>query len=132
MAVFLSRLAFAFAALLIATVAFIGAVAFLVYAVFLAFALWMSPPLAAIATAGVLIVFAVIVLLIGRALVSMRGRARDSDALTGDALGALLGFDVAALASKSPFISTGVALLIGLLFGISPRLRRAAAEFLRR
>jgi len=134
MAVFLTRLAFAFAALLIASVAFIGAVAFICYAAFLALALYMQAPVAAILTAVLLILFAVIILLIGRSAVTARRRTATSRApnSTVEALEGLLGLDIADLASKNPYKTTGIAFLIGLLFGFSPGLRRAAGELLRR
>jgi len=131
MAAFLSRLAFAFAAVLIATVAVIGAVAFLFYAVYLAFAFYMSAPLAALATAALLIIFAIIVLLIARGFVSSRGHKPNIEKRVGETLESILGFDVGAVASRSPFTATAIALLVGILFGVSPRLRRAATEFLR-
>jgi hypothetical protein len=134
MAVFLTRLAIAFAALLIASVAFIGAVAFLCYAAFLGLALFMPPPVAAIMTAVLLILFAVIILLLGRGLIGARRRRRaDRVPNAGiDAIETLLGLDLAELATKNPYKTTGVAFLIGLLFGVSPGLRRAAADLLRR
>jgi len=134
MAIFLTRLAFAFAALLIASVAFIGAVAFLCYAAFLALALYMPSPVAAMMTAVLLILFAVIILLIGRTAVTARRRAHASRApnSTVEALEGLLGLDIGDLAAKNPYKTTGIAFLIGLLFGFSPGLRRAAGELLRR
>lgn len=135
MAVFLSRLAFAFAALLIASVVFIGALGFVCYAVFLYFATLMPAWLAAVATAVTLVTLAVVVLLIGRSLASAGIRA-GTKALpfwkSRESLEAMLGLDLAALATKSPFATTGIAFLLGLLFGVSPRLRQAAADLLKR
>jgi hypothetical protein len=135
MAIFLSRLAFAFAALLIASVVFIGALGFVCYAVFLYLATLMPEWLAAIATALVLVIFAMVVLLIGRSFASAGVRAGTSAlpfSKSRESLEALLGLDLAALAARSPFATTGVAFLLGLLFGFSPRLRQAAADLLKR
>jgi hypothetical protein len=134
MPLFLTRLAFAIATLLIASVVFVGASAFLCYAVFLFLAHWMPPAFAALATALVLTLFACVVLFIGRGLMpNGRLRARNGEgARSGETLETLLGADIAAYAAKSPFATTGIAFLVGLVFGFSPRLRRVAAELLRR
>jgi hypothetical protein len=134
MPIFLTRLAFAVAALLIASAVFIGASAFLCYSVFLALAGVMPPALAAFVTGLVLILFAGVVLFIGRGF-APNGRWRPqvrNGARPGEPLEALLGADLAAYAAKSPFATTGIAFLIGIAFGISPRLRRVAADLLRR
>lgn len=136
MAAFLSRLAFAFAALLIATVAVIGAVAFLCYAIFLLFAMYMPPPIAAVAAAVSLVLFAIIALLAGRSAVRTRRKKRPKESPSPgyviEAIEALFGVDIPDLATKNPYQTTGVAFLLGILFGISPGLRRAASDLLRR
>ena len=136
MAAFLSRLAFAFAALLIATVAVIGAVAFLCYAIFLLFAMYLPPPIAAVGAAASLVLFAVIALLAGRSAVRTRTKKRPKDSpnpgFVLEAIEALFGVDIPDLATKNPYQTTGVAFLLGILFGISPGLRRAASDLLRR
>jgi len=137
MAAFLSRLAFAFAALVIATVAVIGAIGFLCYAVFLLFALYMSPPIAAVLAAVSLVLFAIVVLLAGRSAVKARKRKRPpgtppSAGYVLDAIEALFGVDIPDLAAKNPYQTTGAAFLLGILFGISPGLRRAASDLLKR
>ena len=135
MALFLSRLAFAFAALLIATVVFVGALVFVCYAVFLYLSTLTAAWLAAVGTALLLIVFAVVVLLIGRGMASAGIRA-GANALpfwkSRESIETLLGINLAAMASKSPFATTGIAFLLGLLFGVSPKLRQAATDLLRR
>jgi len=136
MAAFLSRLAFAFAAVLIATIAVVGAVAFLCYAVFLLMAMYMPPPVAAVAAAASLVLFAIIVLLAGRSAIKTRRRKRPKDSPNPgyvlEAIEALFGVDIPDLASKNPYQTTGVAFLLGILFGISPGLRRAASDLLRK
>jgi hypothetical protein len=134
MPIFLTRLAFAVAALLIATAVFIAASAFLCYAVFLFLANVMPPASAALVTALVLLLFAAAVLFIGRGIAS-NGRRRmraNNGALGAEPLEMLLGADLAAHAAKRPFATTGIAFLVGIALGISPRLRRVAAELLRR
>jgi hypothetical protein len=134
MPIFLTRVAFAVAALLIASAVFVGASAFLCYAVFLFLAGVMPPAVAALVTALVLLLFSAAVLFIGRGIAANgRRRARLSNgARPGEPLEALLGADLAAYAAKSPFATTGIAFLVGIAFGISPRLRRVAADLLRR
>lgn len=136
MAAFLSRLAFAFAALLIATIAVVGAVAFLCYAIFLLMAMYMPPPIAAVAAAVSLVLFAIIVLLAGRSAIRTRRKKHPKDSphpgYVIEAIEALFGLDIPDLASKNPYQTTGVAFLLGILFGISPGLRRAASDLLRR
>jgi hypothetical protein len=133
MPIFLTRLAFAVAALLIASAVFIGASAFLCYAVFLFLANVMPPAPAALVTALVLLLFAAAVLFIGRGITSNgRRRTQANGALGAEPLEMLLGADLAAHAAKRPFATTGIAFLVGIALGISPRLRRVAAELLRR
>jgi hypothetical protein len=132
MRAFLSRLAFAFAALLIASAVFVGACGFLCYAIFLYLAELMPPALAALATAGALIALAVVVLFIGRGLGGGRRSRRraNPEVRLVELLEAFLGADLAATALRSPYAATGIAFFVGLLFGVSPRLRRIAAELL--
>jgi hypothetical protein len=119
--------------LLIASAVFIGASAFLCYAVFLFLANIMPPAPAALVTALVLLLFAAVVLFIGRGIASNgRRRTQANGALGAEPLELLLGADLAAHAAKRPFATTGIAFLVGIALGISPRLRRVAAELLRR
>lgn len=137
MAKMLTRLAFALAAILIASVAFAGALAFLFYALYLFFVTLISPPLAALATAGFLIVFALLVLLVGRGLASIAwsGERKPRESEEGGAehpLTGLLGREIGGLAAKNPFIAVGVALGAGLLLGVSPGLRKIILDFFKR
>jgi hypothetical protein len=134
MAVFLTRLAVAFAALVIASVAFVGALGFLCYSIFLAFALVMPGFLAAIATTVFLIAFAVMVLMFARNFITARQRPRRQQPIRPPGiveLEALLGIDLTDYAQKNPYLATGIAFLVGILFGVSPGLRRAAGDILR-
>ena len=130
MAKFLTRLAFGFAAVLIASVAFIAAVSFLFYALFLFFATLMDGPLAALSTSGVLIVFALIVLLIGRGLAGMGGKPRNEQTQE-HPLAGVLGRELGSFALTNPIITVGAALVIGVIAGVSPRLRGIFAEMIK-
>jgi hypothetical protein len=130
MAIFLTRLAFGFAAVLIASVAFIAAVSFLFYALYLFFATLMDPPLAALSTAGVLIVFAMMVLLIGRGLSGVGGKPREDKAAEHPLTG-VLGRELGSFALTNPIVAVGAALVVGVIVGVSPRLRSVAAEMLK-
>jgi hypothetical protein len=132
MANFIARMAFALAILLMASAAFIGASIFLCVAVFLFLTHVVPPPFAALLTALFLIIFAVIALVIARMLLPSGRLARSAaGAAPAELLEALLGAELAGAASKSPFATTGIAFLVGILLGISPRLRRAAADIIR-
>src|SRR5580704_13608024 len=129
MAVFLTRLAVAFAALVIASVAFVGALGFLCYSIFLAFAIVLPGFLAAIATTVFLIAFAVMVLMFARSFIMARQRPRKTNEPPIrppgiEQLEAYLGVDLTAYAMRNPYMATGVAFLVGILFGVSPGLRR--------
>ena len=134
MSTFLARLAIAIVSLLAAGVAFIAAVSYLFYAAFLYFATLMSPALASAATAGVLVGFAVFILLLARVVSAlMRRRPRTAAGRrAAEQLEALLGVELATYAARNPFIATGIAFAVGIAMGISPKLRRAAADILRR
>ena len=139
MARFLTRLAFALAAILIASIAFIGAVVFLFDALYLYFVTMLEPWVAALATCGVLIVFALLVLVIGGGLArsswpasSRRARESGDAKYAGDPLFQLLGREIGGLATQSPYLAIGAALLAGVVFGMSPRLRGILADLFRR
>lgn len=131
MARFLTRLAFAFAAVLIAAVAFIGAVSYLFYALFLFFETKMNAPLAGLATAGVLVVFALIVLLIGRGMAasSVPKKAPESEP---HPFTHLLGGELGSMAAKNPVLAVAAALAAGLVLGVSPAMRRGVFDLFRR
>src|SRR5215472_2213210 len=115
MARFLSRLAFALAAVLIAAVAFVGAVSYLFYALFLLFVTMMVPWLAGLATSGVLVVFALIVLLIGRGMASTAVPKKPA-ASSGEPhpFTHILGSEFGGMAARNPLLAVGAALLAGL------------------
>ncbi len=132
MAKFLTRLAFGFAAVLIASVAFIAAVSFLFYAIFLFFATLMTGPLAALSTSGVLIAFALLVLLVGRGLAGIGSAAKPTGGQSGEhPLTGVLGRELGGIVLSNPILAVGAALVVGLLVGFSPGLRGIAAEMLK-
>ncbi len=137
MAKMLTRLAFALAAVLIASVAFVGAVTFLFYALYLYFVTLISPPLAALATSGFLVVFALLVLLVGRGMAAIAWsdsseRKKREEGESEHPLTGVLGREIGGLAAKNPFIAVGVALGAGLLLGVSPGLRKTFFDFFKR
>ena len=133
MARFLSRLAFALAAVLIAAVAFVGAVSYLFYALFLLFVTMMVPWLAGLATAGVLVVFALIVLLIGRGMASTAVPKKPASS-SGEPhpFTHILGSEFGGMAARNPLLAVGAALLAGLAMGVSPALRHGFFDLFRR
>lgn len=131
MAQLLTRLAIGFAAVLIAVTAFLAAVVFLFEAVFLFFEGLTSPPLAALATTGVLTVFGVVTLLIGRGLsAAVRPKTPKLENAPHPLTG-VLGRELSAIALTNPLLAIGAAMVIGIFVGFSPRLRGVAAEFLK-
>jgi hypothetical protein len=129
---FLTRLAFAIVSIMIAMVAMIGAVVFLFYAAFLEFETYVSPPLAALLTTLVLVLFALVALLIGRGLSSGYRRSRRGETDTAHAFTSFFGTELGAMANRNPYLTIGGALALGLAFGLSPRFRKIAHELLRR
>jgi hypothetical protein len=136
MITFITRLAIAFAALLIASVAFIGAICFLCYSVFLGFVSFIPGPLAAVATTVFLILFAMLILFMAARTMMRAAKPRTPEGATTniavETIQAMTGIDLADLATKNPYMATGLAFFVGLLFGVSPNLRRAAGDVLRR
>jgi hypothetical protein len=121
----LTRLAIAIAALLTATVVVIIAIGFLGFAVYLALLEHLSPPSAALVTAGVALLLAGLIILLGRAigaLVRRRARRSGSGGWAG-ALGSLLGEEFAARAAAHPHSTVVASLLSGFAVGASPDLR---------
>jgi hypothetical protein len=129
---FLSRLAFALAAVLIAAVAFIGAVSYLFYALFLLFTTMMVAWLAGLATAGVLIVFAFIVLLIGRGMASSAVPKKPAASSEPHPFTHFLGSELGGMAAKNPIVAVAAALVAGLVLGVSPALRHGIFDLFRR
>jgi len=104
------------------------AVMFLTAAVFLALVESMGMPMAALATGGVLIAFAVILLLAVKLLVSSsqrpkRAPLRQDGQIAAAELGELIGEEAAAWARLHPGAVTFAALAAGFVVGSSPKLR---------
>jgi hypothetical protein len=128
---FLTRLAFAIAVLMIASALFVGAAAFLCFALFLFLTHAMPLPFAALVTGLALILFALLILLVARGLAPNGRLATQAGATQAGLIEALLGAEIAAYATRSPFATTGIAFLVGLVFGFNPGLRRSLAQLLR-
>src|SRR5215469_5726032 len=99
MVTFITRLAVAFAALVIASVAFIGVICFLCYSVFLGFAEFMPGPLAAIAAALFLFAFALLVLFAAARFMTRAAKPRTPEGaptnIAVETIQALSGIDLA-------------------------------------
>ncbi len=122
---FLTRLAINSAALLIASAGGCVALIFLVIAFYLLLAGVMAPWLAALATAGIALLFCIVVLLIARLMaravapapVEARGAGPTAE------LGALLGRHAREFVETNSWAALAGLLVVGVLLGISPRLR---------
>jgi len=128
---FLTRLAFAIAVLMIASALFVGAAAFLCFALFLFLTHAMPLPFAALVTGLALILFALLILLVARGLAPNGRLATQAGASQAGLIEALLGAEIAAYATRSPFATTGISFLVGLVLGFNPGLRRSLAQLLR-
>lgn len=118
----LTRLAIALTAFLTAAVVVIVAVAFLCFAFYLSLVDHLSPPIAALLTAGGALLLAVVIVLLGRGLSAlMRGRKR-GDGWAG-IFGGVIGEELAARAAGHPRSTLLASLLSGFALGASPELR---------
>ena len=113
--------------LTLASVGLIAAIGFLFDALYLYLADFVSPVNAALLTALSGLLFALIVLGLGRLAVAMRARRKDDVALL---FGALLGKEFFGLADARPATRILVALAAGFAIGLSPRLRKILSGLL--
>jgi hypothetical protein len=130
----LTRLAIGAAAILIAAAGGIVAVTFLINAMYELLETAMAPWLAALATAGVAILFSVLVLVLAR--VAMRvvsppaaKATRSGLGLTAE-IGTILGTEARDFVEKNSLSTLGILAVIGFALGISPRLRKALWKIL--
>jgi hypothetical protein len=143
MASLLKRLAIAVAVFVIGGAAILVATFFLFAAVYFGFAEFLRPPLAALATAGVLVAFAAIVVLIGATMAAaLRRKPRRDyawllellnapDGLSAVAIGNLLGRRLQNFARENAQATIIGSLLAGLALGISPGLRTLLRDILK-
>jgi|GEM_PF-1606785 len=122
------RIAIMAAAILIAAVCFIATGAFLCVALYEGLKLVLSPAMAALSTAAVLLLLSLIVLSIGSAIAkavekSERKKRGPATAEIGLELGRILGEQVSRYAGKNPVRVLIGALITGLVIGAIPPLR---------
>ncbi|HVJ51560.1 MAG TPA: hypothetical protein VM689_03815 [Aliidongia sp.] len=137
----LERFAVSLALLLIAAVvATIGLVA-IAAAAYLALLGVVTPPLAALLTGVAALLLAVLLLLVGRALIRHRSAtqatpgevaaaAPSTGQLAGEIAG-LIGSQVGAFALNSPRATVAISAVIGILLGASPSLRNTLLDFVK-
>lgn len=143
MTLILKRLGVAVAVFVIAGAAVLVATIFFFVAVYFWFAENLSPPAAALATAGVLLGFALLVIALGYALVaSFKHQPRRRfdwllelleapDGLSAAALGNLMGRRLQKFARENTQATVIASLLAGLAIGISPGLRALLRDVLK-
>lgn len=133
-----ARIAIMAAGLLVALVGVAGAAIFVCVALY-AFLLTMLPAyLAALATAGVLLLLSLIVLAIGAKAAKTRRRSKRTGArpglsagILGAELGKMLGEDAQAFVAKKPLVTLLLAVAGGFIVGVSPRLRALLLNILK-
>ncbi|HUO97336.1 MAG TPA: hypothetical protein VMU01_01630 [Rhizomicrobium sp.] len=134
------RIAIMTAALLLAAVGFVAVAVFLCMALYGAFALALSPPMAALASAGVLLLISLLIVLIGssisKAVARSAKRARAETATPvarlGGELGRLIGESAFKFITDSPVRVLIGALVAGFAVGAFPKLRSFLADLLKR
>lgn len=129
------RIAIMTAVILIAAVFFIATGAYLCVALFEGLKAVLSPPLAALSTAGILLVLAFLVLWIGTSIAN--AAAKDAKKKSGPAsaeigleVGRLLGEQIQRYAGKNPIRVLIGAVIAGILLGAIPPLRKFLLSFL--
>jgi hypothetical protein len=130
----LSRGIVVVAVILACIIGLTGTFGLLVAADYFAFATILSPPLAALAAAGTAILFCIVAVVIGKLILSrMRKRARrQTQTRIASVIGEVFGADLGEFSERHPARIIGAALLAGFALGVSSRLRKALAAFLRR
>ena len=132
----LLRIATMAAALLLAAVGFGATVVFLCLALYSALLNLLSPPLAALAAAGIVFLLSLLVILLGSALSrALAGRARTKRGgfmfTLSTELGKVLGEDASKFIAKRPVAALLIALAGGFAVGTSARLRRLLQTLLK-
>lgn len=124
-----ARIAIMVAAVFVASFGIVAALIYLGVALDLMYAQWMSPPLAALSSAGTALLFSIVIIMVGRMLANRLKVNREkrkafqastaSAADMGDALGRQL-FELMQGNQKSALVGS---LMAGFAFGASPRFR---------
>ena len=144
MSILLKRLAIAVAVFVIAGSAVMIATFFFFAAIYFWFDEILSPPLAALATMGTLLAFALIVIIAGTLIATRLKRSRPRrrfdwllelldapDGLSAAAIGNALGRKLQAFARENTQATIIASLLAGLAIGISPGLRALLRDVLK-
>ena len=143
MTLLLKRLAVAVAIFVISGAAVLVATFFLFAALYLWFGEILRPPLAALATAGVLLGFALLVIIFGVAIGASLKRKPSKrfewllelleapDGLSAAAIGNLIGRRLQSFARRNAQTTIVASLLAGLAIGISPGLRALLRDVLK-
>jgi len=136
------RVAIMTAALLLAAVGFVAVAVFLCMALYSGFSVMLTPPYAALASAGALLAVSLVIILMGSmiskavARSAARERARRSNASAtaklGGELGRLVGESAFNFITKSPVRVLIGALVAGFAVGASPKLRSFLQDILGR
>jgi hypothetical protein len=123
----LTRLAIGAAAILIAAAGGIVAVTFVIIAMYQLLETVMQPWLAALATAGLAILFSVLVLVIARVAMRMVAPSPPKAARSGlgftAEIGTLLGKEARDFVQNNSLSTLGILAIAGFAFAVSPRLR---------
>lgn len=126
-----TRIVFAAAALVVASLAAVTALGFFAAAAYLAFSAALSPTTAALATGGAALGLAAVAILVGWLVSRRPSGAWPGDGAPGSvvlALGDLIGRECLSLAKAAPRRTVGFALLAGFIVGAVPEIRQALSR----
>lgn len=131
-----ARIAVMAAGILVALIGVGATCIFLCVALYAFLCTLMSPPLAALAAAGLFLVLSLIVFAIAGATAgaikrNARKNIRPSSNLIGAEIGRMLGEDAQLYIAKQPWTALILAILGGFLVGLFPRLREAFLRILK-
>jgi hypothetical protein len=135
-----TRIAIMTAALTLAAVGFVAVAVFLCMALYGAFEVMLTPPFAALASAGAVLLISIVIILIGAAVARSTARAAKRRAAqtggpaqkVGGEIGRMLGENVGRYVSSNPIWVLGGAIVAGLAVGASPWLRDFLQNILKR
>lgn len=131
----LTRLAIGAAAILIAAVGGIVAVTFIIVAMYELLETVMEPWLAALSTAGIALLFSVLVLVLARIAMRIaappppKTAARSGFGFTAE-IGTMLGKEARDFVENNSLSTLGILAVVGFALGVSPRLRKLLWKFL--
>jgi len=134
---FVMRFAILLIAVIIATVVSLIAIGYFTFALFLLLVEHMGPPLAALATGGIILFVAVLLVVIARVIASPRRAIKAGvkdlgSAESAAALGSIFGRKVHGYVHAKKGSAALAALLLGVVVGYSPRLRNFLLDVLKK